>query len=170
VLTPAHPKLFLADSRQWSAVKGDKVLRFALAFMSIALAMAEQKPDPSDTRRQVWAIKLTQFVREAPGWTPAEHRETEALAFSPGNNLLAVTLSDALKTHLLLLDAKSPEANIRQFDLSQTCGLDLSWNQRGDMLLLCGTLIRLASRRQDLYRAGLSSADSTVDSPERVLD
>jgi hypothetical protein len=38
----------------------------------------------------------------------------------------------------------SPEANIRQFDLSETCGLDLSWNQRGDTLLVCGTLLRLA--------------------------
>jgi hypothetical protein len=75
------------------------------------------------------------------------------VAFSPDDKLLAVTLGHVERvsgrdvrfdTHLLVVEVASPEANVRQFDLTKTCGVDLSWNERGDMILVCDVILRPA--------------------------
>jgi hypothetical protein len=48
-----------------------------------------------------------------------------------------------VNSHLFILDVNSPEANVRQLDLSQTCGVDLTWNERGDAILVCGRILQL---------------------------
>ncbi len=96
--------------------------------------------------RQSWNVRIEKLINEPLGWTEVAHHETEALAFSPDDRRLAVTVTHKhaiWNTHLLIIDVQSPKSNVRQFDLSGTCGFDLSWNQRGDALLVCGTLIRL---------------------------
>jgi len=127
----------------------------AVATLALAGPRATTKPGPSDTRKQVWAIRFDQLLKEPPGWTAVERHETQALAFSPDNKRLAVTLTHhqrvsernvLFNTHLLIIEVNAPETNIHQFDLSQTCGVDLTWNERGDAILVCGTLLRLADR------------------------
>jgi hypothetical protein len=81
-----------------------------------------------------------------------ERHETRSVAFSPDERLIAVTLaheqSDSenylVNTHLLLLSADNPQANVRQFDLTRNCGVDLTWNERGDAILVCGAIVRLS--------------------------
>jgi hypothetical protein len=92
-------------------------------------------------------------VKEPRGWTAVERHETQALAFSPDDKWLAVTLTHdqqvsernfLFSTHLLVVEVNSPETSVQQFDLTQTCGVDLTWNARGDAILVCGVILRLA--------------------------
>jgi len=91
-------------------------------------------------------------VKEPAGWNEVERHETRALAFSPDDKRLAVTLthdqraSDGkllFNTHLLVINLDSPKTNVREFDLNQRCGVDLTWNERGDAILVCGAILRL---------------------------
>jgi hypothetical protein len=131
--------------------------RILLAITGIAFASLADAQGPtrglSKAMQQVWSTKLGQLVREPPGWMKVGHHETGAVAFSPDNKVIAVTLAHGFRvagssehdnTHLLLIDVQSPEASVRQFDLPGTCGVDLAWNQDGGALLVCGTLLRLA--------------------------
>lgn len=99
--------------------------------------------DPPDTRQPVWAIRLDRLVKEPHGWAEGARHETRAVAFSPDDKRIAVTLTHDSNTHLLVVEVDSPEATVRQFDLTSTCGVDLTWNERGDTILVCGTLLRL---------------------------
>jgi WD40 repeat protein len=103
--------------------------------------------------QQMWTTHVAQLVKEPTGWTEIEHHETIALAFSPDDQRLAVTISHDefasgwevhSNTHLLVIDVQSPESNVHRFDLSETCGTDLAWNESGNALLVCGTLLRLS--------------------------
>jgi len=94
-----------------------------------------------DTRQQVWAIRVGQLMKVPAARAGNEHYETEGLSFSPDDKRLAVVVN---RSRLLIMDSQSPETNIRQFDLTGTCGIDVTWNERGDALLVCGTLLRLA--------------------------
>ena len=111
--------------------------------------------------KQTWITRLSELVKEPAGWAPVNH-ETEALAFSPDTSRLAVTIThhevvaprDLIwNTHLLILNVSSPRANILQMDLADTCGVDLSWNQSGDVLLVCGKLVRLTDGRSCIVSA-----------------
>jgi competence protein ComGF len=72
-------------------------LRIGLLAVIAMLAFSEPKEtktqSPSDTRQQVWAIRFAQLVKEPRGWTAVERHETQALAFSPDDKWLAVTLT-----------------------------------------------------------------------------
>jgi hypothetical protein len=98
--------------------------------------------------QQIWSTRVVQLVKEPTGWTGIPHHETLRLAFSPDDQRLAVTISHyefrTENTHLLIVDVHSPETNVRQFHLPATCGADLAWNESGNALLVCGTLLRLA--------------------------
>jgi hypothetical protein len=119
--------------------------------LAFAAPKTAKKLDPSDTRQKVWDIRFDQFLKEPAGWTYVRH-ETEAVAFSPDDTRLAVTVTHHQQvaernflrnSHLFIMDVNSPEANVRQFDLSQTCGVGLTWNERGDAILVCGKILRL---------------------------
>ncbi len=136
-------------------VAPNRPLLFAVLFGIAALGSPGQQDrgkSPLDTRLVVRSIRVDQLLREPPGWGAIKSHETEALAFSPDDARLAITLThhqfvaahDVLfNTHLLVLDVHSPESAARQFDLSGTCGVDLSWNESGNALLFCGILLRL---------------------------
>jgi hypothetical protein len=103
--------------------------------------------------RQIWTTRLSELVKEPAEWAPVNH-ETEALAFSPDSSRLAVTITHheivaprdlVWNTHLLIINVSSPRANVRQLDLADRCGVDLSWNQSGNALLVCGKLVRLTN-------------------------
>jgi hypothetical protein len=124
----------------------------AVAMPALAGQTATTKPGASDTRQKIWAIRLDRLLKEPPGWTAVERHETQELAFSPDDKRLALTVahyqrvserSALFNTHLFIIQVNSPEADVQQFDLSQTCGVDLKWNERGDAILVCGTLLRL---------------------------
>ncbi len=91
--------------------------------------------------QQVWAIRVVQLVKESAAPVGNERYETEGLSFSPDGKRLAVVVNHS---RLLIVDSQSPETNVRQFDLGGTCGIDVTWNERGDALLVCGTLLRVA--------------------------
>jgi hypothetical protein len=104
-------------------------------------------------KQQVWVSQIAKLVKEPPGWTAVERHETGGVAFSPDDKLLAVTLGHVERdsgrdfrfdTHLLIVDAASPEAYVRQFDFKQACGFDPAWNDRGDMILVCDVVLRPA--------------------------
>jgi hypothetical protein len=135
---------------RWRPAAGILATLVLLVFLVPESAGADT---PSAGRRQVWAMQIAKLVKEPPGWTAVERHETGALAFSPDDKLLAVTLGHVQRvsqrnilfnTHVFVVDVASPEANVRQFDLTQTCGVDLSWNERGDMMLVCGVILRPA--------------------------
>jgi hypothetical protein len=140
-----------------SKVKFDRLPRLGIL---VALAVLVF-PGPDNTEGQIssagiqpiWATRVTPLVKEPPEWSQVEHHETVALAFSPDDQRLAVTLAHNefiaatkthFNTHLLVIDVQSPKTNVHQFDLSETCGADLAWNERGNALLVCGTFLRLA--------------------------
>jgi|SRR5579863_374767 len=136
------------STRPWS---------FGFLFGLVALMFLVPESVGADTasadRQQVWVTQIAKLLKEPPGWTEVERHETEAVAFSPDDKLLAVTLGHVERvsatdvrfdSHLLVVDVASPEANVRQFDLTQTCGVDLSWNERGDMILVCDVILRPA--------------------------
>lgn len=101
----------------------------------------------SEPMRLSWNTRIDHLMKEPLGWATVAHHEIESLAFSPDGKRLAVTITHILppswNTHLLVVDVQSPKMNVRQFDLSGTCGADLSWSQSGDALLVCGTIVRL---------------------------
>lgn len=131
-------------------------LRITLAVASTVVSLGpgdanEQKP--SDNRLLVWTIQVARHVKEPLDWTEYEHRKIDDLAFSPDDQRLAVTIthngpSPDEKTHsgvhLLVVDLHSPETNVQQFDLSDTCGRGLAWNPTSNALVVCGTVLRLA--------------------------
>jgi hypothetical protein len=150
----------------------------------------------STGRQQVWTTRVAQLVKEPAGWAEAERHETGALAFSPDDKRLAVTLthnqrvSDGklfFSTHLLIVGVDSPETDFRQFDLTQTCGVDLTWNERGDAILVCGVILQLAdgtncavnsppsgypslSREHSPYRAWWLDSDHVVRRDGKIFD
>ncbi len=151
---------------------------------------------PTDTRQRLWDVRLDHLLKEPPGWTSLDRHETQAVAFSPDDKRLAVTLTHVqraseknflINTHLLIAELHSPETNVQQFDLTQTCGVDLTWNQSGDAILVCGTILRLAdgascaviapprdypslSREFGPYRAYWLDPDHVVRSTGEILD
>ena len=94
-----------------------------------------------DARQQLWAIRIAQLMNEPAVRAENERYETQALSFSPDDKQMAVIVN---RSRLLIMDSQSPETNFRQFDLAGDCGIDVTWNERGDALLVCGTLLRLA--------------------------
>jgi hypothetical protein len=110
-------------------------------------------PIPSVGRRQLWAMRIAQLVKEPPGWTETGDHEISSLAFSPDDQQLALTITHVefppagrwqFQTHLLITDVRSPERSIRQFDLREPCGGDLAWNEGGNALVICGhSVLRL---------------------------
>ncbi len=108
----------------------------------------------SDTRLPVWSTLVTPLVKEPPGWTNEARNETRSLAFSPDDQRLAVAIAHddvgfgrtlRQNAHVLIIDVHSPSANVRQFDLLDTCGSDLAWNASGNALLVCGRLLQPAN-------------------------
>jgi hypothetical protein len=102
--------------------------------------------------KQVWARQVDKLMREPSGWPPAARHEIGGLAFSNDGKWLALSVTHVqpeegkklhFNTHLLVLDVLSPEEGIRQFDLADRCGADLSWNEGEDAILVCGALVRL---------------------------
>jgi hypothetical protein len=140
-----------------SEVQSDRLPRLGILVAVAALVF----PGPENTEgqifsvgmQQIWATRLAQLVKEPPGWAEIEHHETLDLAFARDDQRLAVTITHHesmpgrevhFNTHLLVVDVHSPETNVYQFDLSEMCGKDLAWNESGNALLVCGTLLRLA--------------------------
>jgi hypothetical protein len=130
------------------------ISRLAILCIVGGLALSGAPEGSSDARQHEWAVRFDRLVKEPPGWTAVERHETNAVAFSPGDNRIAVTLTHHQRvaerkfwfnTHLLILEINSPEDDVRQFDLSDNCGVDLTWNNRGDMLLVCGTILHVAN-------------------------
>jgi hypothetical protein len=126
------------------AVKRVEMRTAVILQLCVAVAIARAH-DPKinsipDTRHLVWAIQIAKVLKEPLGRAGNERYETEGLSFSPDGKQLAVVVNRTL----LIVDSQSPETNVRQFDLAGTCGIDLTWNERGDALLVCGTLLRLA--------------------------
>jgi hypothetical protein len=121
-----------------------------LAFLGVICLDARSLPD---RRTQVWAVETASLLKEPPGWTGNARHEMRDLAFSPDGKQLALTITHDwvatdrhmhANTHLIVINVDSPEANARQFGLSETCGRGLSWNEAQNTLLVCGTLLRLA--------------------------
>jgi hypothetical protein len=143
--------------RHWPVIEPVRGMRppwilLALIVITLPLPGVADKTANSPGQK-IWALRINDLLVEPPGWTAASHHEIQDIAFSPDNNRLALTIQHVQQvsernflwnTHLLILDTQSPRTNVRQFDLSGTCGVDLSWNQSGDTLLVCGTLVRLA--------------------------
>jgi hypothetical protein len=112
-----------------------------------------KEQSPSDNRLLVWTIQVARHVKEPHGWTEYEHREIDDLAFSPDDQRLAVTITHNGPSsgknmhsgmHVLVVDLRSPETNVQQFDLSDTCARGLAWSPTGNGLVVCGTVLRLA--------------------------
>jgi len=130
-------------------------LRIILAVASTALSSGRSdanEQNPSDNRLLVWMLQFGRHVKEPTGWTEYEHRKIDDMAFSPDDQRLAVTIThnglspykDAhAGIHVLVVGLHSPETNIRQFDLSDTCGRGLAWSPSGSALVVCGTVLRL---------------------------
>jgi hypothetical protein len=136
-------------------VKADRIPMFevlvALVVLVLSVPEAAKGQSPTDHRKLVWTTQFAQLVNEPSGWSAVEHHETIEQAFSADDKRLAVTITHhqrefgtvLFNAHLLIIDVHSPETNVRQFDLSGNCGVDVTWNERGDALLVCGTLLRL---------------------------
>ena len=97
--------------------------------------------------QQVWEVHLAEKLIEPVGWTAAKSHPVLEVAYSPDGSKLAATVDDhydakRFKTHLLILDAKNPQAAFCQFDL-ETCGTFLEWAADGKALLVCGMVVRL---------------------------
>src|SRR5260221_2186402 len=140
-----------------SIVKSDQLLRFGILAALAVLVLLDvdniEGQISSVGMQQVWASPVPQLVREPPGWREIEHHETVAVAFSPDDQRLVVTLTHnefisgaetRFNTHLLVIEVQSSGTNVHQFDLSETCGADLAWKDSGNALLVCGTLFRIA--------------------------
>jgi hypothetical protein len=102
--------------------------------------------------QQMWIRQVGDLLREPSGWAALDRHDTAGLAFSPDDQWLALTVAHDEKvgerkwlynTHLFVISAKSPETGVRQFDLTQTCGKEISWNVRGDAVLVCGVVLHL---------------------------
>jgi len=97
--------------------------------------------------QKVWEVRLSEKLTEPAGWNAPKGHPIIDLAFSPDGSKIAVTMDDHYqariwKTHVLLVDVKSPQAPFRQFDL-ETCGNDIAWSPDGSALLVCGRILRL---------------------------
>jgi WD40 repeat protein len=114
-----------------------------------------KKNNAADTRREVWAVQVAQIIRDPGVGQGPEHYEIRSLAFSPDGKQLALMVNDS---RLLILDVQSPETAARRFDLAGTCGARITWNDRGDALLVCGTIVRL-SDGVNCDATGLKPAD-----------
>lgn len=119
----------------------------AVPFLA-ALACASASSKPPDTRSKLWETELTARLREPPGWSAIVHHDSGGLAFSPDGLRLAAVLVHTRfphgSVHILILDLQTPNANVREIDISDTCGAELTWNEAEDALLVCGTVIRLS--------------------------
>jgi hypothetical protein len=115
-----------------------------LALLVLPASATAEAQTSSAGRQQIWTTRVP-ALKEPPGWTEFERHEARALAFSPDDKRLALTLAhlQRVSTHLLVIEVNAPEANVQQFDLNQTCGVDLTWNERGDAILLCGVILQL---------------------------
>ena len=116
------------------------------------------KQDLADRRVQIWAIPVG--------------IETRALAFSPDDKYLALA---SFNGHTVVVDVQAPKTNIRSFDLAGGCGVDLAWNKSSDVLLVCGTLVRLGDGTTCRVSYGVSNSfwlDSQhiVHSTGEILD
>jgi hypothetical protein len=126
-----------------------------MAFVALALA----GPSPArgagkaDSRRLIWTMKVAQILKEPDGWEMGKGHETEAVAFSPDDKHIALTVAHKQhapsgkllsNTHLFIVDVQSGESGVRQFDIEDSCGVDLAWNDTGSALLVCGRLVRLS--------------------------
>jgi WD40 repeat protein len=97
--------------------------------------------------QKVWEVRLSEKLTEPGGWNALKGHPIIDLAFSPDGKKIAVTMDDHYqamiwKTHLLIVDVKTPQAPVRQFDL-ETCGNDIAWSPNGGALLVCGRIVRL---------------------------
>jgi hypothetical protein len=144
----------------------------AIAALAFLARSDVDGPISSDSMQQVWAARVDRLVKEPPGWTLPKGHETRAVAFSPDETRLALTVTHnefispgnvIFNTHLFVLDVSAPETNVRQFDLTGTCGVDLTWNESGDTMLVCGTLLRLA----DGASCAVNPAPSSSPNPAR---
>jgi hypothetical protein len=117
----------------------------AALLLSALSSLTAGGQSPAD-RRRIWSLPITRILHEPPGWATIQRHEARAVAFTPDDKRLAVTLDHASHAHVLILDSAYPETHTDQFDLPDNCGAGLSWNPRGDALLVCGELLRLADR------------------------
>ena len=139
-----------------SKIKSSRLPTFGILVALAALVL----PGPKNAEgqissvgmQQIWIMRVVQLVKEPPGWAKIGDHETLAVAFSPDDQRLAVTITHhelmavrtlRIRTHLFVVDVHSPETNFHQFDLPETCAADLVWNESGNALLVCGTLFRL---------------------------
>jgi len=130
------------------------LLAIVILLLSPLLSAPKSKTHAADNRQKVWSLRFDQFLKDPPGWTGVDRHETQGLAFSPDGRRLAVTLTHHQRvsdnkflwnTHLLIISVSSPENNIRQYDLTEVCGVDLTWNVRGDAILVCGAVLQVAT-------------------------
>ncbi len=126
-----------------------------VVLLLLFLGSSRAEAQTSQGRSEIWRVEIAHLLHEPPGWSVPDRHETRAVAFSPNAKRLAVTVQHvernastqlAFHAHLLILDVASPETDPDQFDLPDNCGVDLKWNSRGDALLVCGALLRLADR------------------------
>jgi WD40 repeat protein len=97
--------------------------------------------------QKVWDVGLSEKLIEPLGWSAPKGHPIIELVFSPDGSKIAVTMDDHFqagiwKTHLLIVDVKTPQTPVRQFDL-ETCGNDIAWSPDGGALLVCGRIVRL---------------------------
>jgi|SRR5579862_295197 len=141
-----HDGLAMKTNKCRSITRLFAILLVAIAVLVFPGPKNADGRSPSDGRQQVWSTRIDRLVQEPPGWMAISHHQTEAIAISPDAKWLAITLAHVHDSkHVLIIDVLSPESNVRQFDLPVSCGVDLAWNQGGNALLVCGTLLRLTN-------------------------
>ena len=120
----------------------------ATALISLLGAVSGGAQISSPGVKQVWATQTDRLLKEPAGWPQPVHHETAGLAFSNDGKKLAVTVThNASGAHLLVIDVQFPEERVQQFDLPERCGADVSWNESGDAILVCGALVQLKDRK-----------------------
>ena len=72
---------------------GRAVTFFLRLSVLLTVSMHAKEQNPSDTRQAIWNIRIDRLLKEPPGWAPVDQHETQALAFSPDRQRLALTLA-----------------------------------------------------------------------------
>jgi hypothetical protein len=150
-----------------------------VTYISVWLCLDSVEAQASDTQvQQLWVRQVDQFLHEPPGWGTVDRHQSGLVAFSPDDTRLAVIFHHYekadknvhLNIHLFIIDTGSSTSPVRQYDVAETRGDGLSWNERGDTILVYRAIDSRRERAPKNFMSALNCRFGDTQAAEWMAD